>query len=130
MGEVWWSRFRKSYSGPAEIVSFSRSGFSRSNKHGAFLHVVSTVYFDVIFLWAITVADFPPLEIYKNLGLPLSTITYKQYEISFLLKYTQRFLYLNLIWMGTIIYKKTLYWKKYENYWITCCTHMTSHGIQ
>ena len=66
---------RKSYLGPAEIASFSSRGFSRSNKHDTFWHVVLTGYFYVLFIWAIAVSAFCPLEIYKNLGLPLSTIT-------------------------------------------------------
>ena len=41
-----------------------------------FWHVVSTGYFYVLFLWAIAVSNFRPLEIYKNLGIPLSTIIF------------------------------------------------------
>ena len=67
---------RKSYLGPAEITSFSSWDFTWSNKHNTFWHVVSTGYFYVLFLWAITISEFCPLEIYKNLGLPLSTITF------------------------------------------------------
>ena len=62
---------------PAEIASFSSRDFSWSNKHDTFWHIL-TGYFYVLFLWAIAVSDFRPLEIYKNLGLPLSTITYSQ----------------------------------------------------
>ena len=47
------------------------------NKHDTFLHVVSTGYFYILFLWAIAVSNFRPMEIYENLGLPLSTITFK-----------------------------------------------------
>ena len=101
-GVVGWGR--KSYSGPAEIVSFSRWYFSRSNKQAwhilaccidlifprfifmrHFWHVVSTGYFYVLFLWDIAGSYFRLLEIYENLGLTLSTITYIQYEISFFL---------------------------------------------
>ena len=67
---------RKSYLEPAEIASFSSRNFSRSNKHNIFWHVVSTGYFYDLFLWAIAVSNFCPLEIYKNLGLPFSTITF------------------------------------------------------
>ena len=65
-------------------------------------HVVSTGYFYVLFLWAIAASDYRALEIYKNLGLPLSllqqtatqiTISVNifvsniiQYEISFFIK--------------------------------------------
>ena len=45
-------------------------------KHDTFWHAVSTGYFYVLFLWPIVVSDFRPLETYKNLGLPLSTITF------------------------------------------------------
>ena len=37
---------------------------------------MSTGYFYVLFLWAIAVSDFRPLENYKNLGLPLFIITF------------------------------------------------------
>ena len=73
-GVVRWSR--KSYSRPAEIAPFSRRDVSRSNKHDTFWHAVSTGYFYVLFLWPIVVSDFRPLETYKNLGLPLSTIAF------------------------------------------------------
>ena len=74
----WWAVgcYRKFYIGSAEIASFSNRGFSQSNKYGTFWHVVSTEYFCVLVLWAITVTDFYPLETYKNLGLPLPTITF------------------------------------------------------
>ena len=74
----WWvvGCCRKSYIGPAKIASFSSRNFSRNNKHDTFWHVVSTQYFYVLFLWAIAITDFRPLEIYKNLGLPLSAITF------------------------------------------------------
>ena len=41
---------------------FSR-GFSQSNKHDTFWYVVSSGYFYVLFLWAIVVSAFCPLEI-------------------------------------------------------------------
>ena len=63
---------KKSYSGSAEIASFSKRDFSRFNKHDTFWHVASTGYFNVLFLWAVAVSDFRPLDIYKNLGFPLS----------------------------------------------------------
>ena len=36
---------RKHYLGPADIASFSSRGFTRSNKHDTFWHVVSIGYF-------------------------------------------------------------------------------------
>ena len=59
-----------------KIVSFSSQDFSRSNKLDPFSHVVSTGYLYVSVLRAIAVSDFRPLEIYKKLGLPLSTFTF------------------------------------------------------
>ena len=67
---------QKVYIGPTEIPSFSNRDFSRSNKYDTFWHVVSTEYFYGLFLWTIDVTDFRPWEIYKNLGPPLSTITF------------------------------------------------------
>ena len=109
--DVGWGR--KSYLGPAEITSFSSLNLSSRNKHDSFWLVVSTGYFYVSFLWAIVVSDFLPLEIYKLLVLPLSSITFTansqadnyfynlliclfvssimQHEISFSLKYTLRY---------------------------------------
>ena len=69
-------RGRKSYLRPAEIASISSRDFSRSSKHDTFWHIVSTGYFHILFLEAIAVSDFCPLEIYKNISLPLSTITF------------------------------------------------------
>ena len=40
------------------------------------LACTSTGYFYVLFLWAIAVSVFVPLESYKNLRLPLPTITF------------------------------------------------------
>ena len=73
-GVVGWGR--KSYLGPAEITSFSRRDLSRRNKHDSFWHVASTWYFYVLVCWTIVVSDFLPLKIYKNLVLPLPSITF------------------------------------------------------
>ena len=67
---------RKSYLGPADIVSFSSRDLSRRNKHDTFWLVLLTGYFFVLFLCAIVASDFLPLEIYKQLVLPLSGITF------------------------------------------------------
>ena len=58
------------------IASFYSRSFNRNNKHDTFSRVISTGYLYVLFLWAIPVLDFCPMEIYINLGLPLSTITF------------------------------------------------------
>ena len=73
-GVVGWGR--KSYLGPAEMSSFSSRDLYRRNKHDSFWLVVSTGYFYILFLWAIVVSDFLPLEIHKHLVLPLSSITF------------------------------------------------------
>ena len=82
-GLVGWGR--KSYSGSAEVASFSRPIFSQSNKHDKFWHV--------IFLWAIVVSDFRPLEIYKNLcpPLPIITFTVESHEDNHSYKYIYLF---------------------------------------
>ena len=49
------------------MSSFSSQDLSRRNKHDSFWLVVSTEYFYILFLWAIVVSDFPPLEIHKYL---------------------------------------------------------------
>ena len=69
---VWGRKF---YLGTAEIASFSSRDWSRSNMNDTIWHNVSTGYFYVLFFWAI-VLDFLPLEIYKHLVLPLSSITF------------------------------------------------------
>ena len=70
---------QKSYLGPTEIASFPSRSFSQSNKHNTFWHAVSTGY--VLLLWNIAVSDFRPLEIYKNLGLPLPAITFTNSQV-------------------------------------------------
>ena len=72
---------RKPYLGQDVIASIGSRDYTQSNKQDTFWHdtfwlVLSTGYFYALFLWAIAVSDFRPLEIYKNLGLPLSTITF------------------------------------------------------
>ena len=55
---------------------FSSRDLSRRNKHDSFWLVLSIGYFYILFLRAIVVLDFPPLEIHKHLVLPLSSITF------------------------------------------------------
>ena len=112
-GVVEWSR--KSYLGPAEITSFYSMDLIQSNEHDTFWYIVSTGYCYALILWAISVSDFLPLEIFNNLGPPFSSITftvnshannhfYKYIYLfqtlygmksAFLLKYTLRFFILN-----------------------------------
>ena len=73
-GVVGWCR--KSYLGPAEISSFSSWDLGHRNKHDSFWLVVWTGYFYILFLWAIVVSDFFPLEIHKHLVLPMSSIIF------------------------------------------------------
>ena len=56
--------------------TFPNRDLSRSNKHDIFWHVISTGYLYVLFLSAIAVSDFLPLEMYKKLGPPLSRTTF------------------------------------------------------
>ena len=75
----WWWVVRWSWkpdSGPAEIASFCWRDFNQRNKHDTFWHVVLIRYCYSFLLWAIAVSNFRPLEIDKNLGLPLSAITF------------------------------------------------------
>ena len=89
-------------------------------------HNLSTGYFYILFLWAIAILDFRPLEIYKNLGLPLSPMTFTvnshtdnhsykyiylfqilySMKLVFLLKYTLRF------WPRIFRFKFDLFWLK------------------
>ena len=73
-GVVGWGR--KYYLVPDEISSFSSLDLSQRNKHDSFWFVILTGYFQILFLWAIVVSDFLPLEIHKHLVLPLSSITF------------------------------------------------------
>ena len=57
----------KSCLGPAEIASFCCRDLSRHNKHDLFWLVVSATCLCFLFLWAIVVSDFLPLEIHKHL---------------------------------------------------------------
>ena len=56
------------------MASFSSQDFSQSSKHDTFWYV-STEYFYAFNLWTIAISDFR-LEIFKNLGLTLSTISF------------------------------------------------------
>ena len=126
-GVVGWCR--KSYLGPAEISSFSSRDLNRRNKHDSFWVVVSTGYFYILFLWAIVVSNFLPLEIHKRLVLPLSNITFTansqadshfyrylfvsniiQYEIG----YTLRFFIFNFDLNVKMVYRKNSFYKKID----------------
>ena len=61
---------RKSYSGPAEIASFSRQDFSQSKKHNTFWHVVSTGYFMFYFNESLLFPIFIPWKIIKTMVFP------------------------------------------------------------
>ena len=74
-GVVCWGR--KFHLRPAKIASFSSRDLSRRNNHDSFWLVVSTEYFYILFLWAIFVSDFFPLELYKHLVLLLSSIIFR-----------------------------------------------------
>ena len=92
-GLVVWSR--KSYSGPDEIAYFPGVILAEaiSMARSGILHQLEI---STKFLRAVVVLHFCPLEIYKNLSLPLSSITYIHYEISFLWKYSFKVFYIQI----------------------------------
>ena len=90
--EGLWGEGWKSYLGPAEIASFPSRHLSGGSKHYTFWDVISTSYFYVLFLWAIAVSDFLPLEIYKNLDHPLSCVT------STVTKHAENYFYKYIHW--------------------------------
>ena len=138
---------KKLYLGPAEIASNSSKDFSQGNKHDTFWHAGLPGYFYVLFLWAITVSDFRLLEIYKNLDLPLSSITFTvnshadnhffQYIYFFQVLYGIKSAFsIKILYMlkcFTIEFllnvKHRYFCRLCKNYWITCCKHVTSHAI-
>ena len=110
------------------------------------------------------------LEIYKNLGLSLSTITFTvnnhanyhfykhlfqifielpwnitQYETTFFLikiqdkvfifkfhlnvKHSFYFFLITMVYTKSVYRKIVFFCRLCKNYWITCCTHVTSHAI-
>ena len=101
-----------------------------------------STYFYVLFLWAMAITDFRPLEIYKNLGFPLFTITFTanshannhllqifielpwniiQYEITFFINIYVKVFYIQirfkyetqlLFFLITMVYRKSFYRKK------------------
>ena len=102
---VGWGR--KSYLAPAQTC-FSSRDFSWSYKHDTFWHVVSTGYFYVLFLWAIAASDICPLEIYKNVGLSLSTISFTVNSQADNLKYIHLSQILYTVWDQVFLLKYTL----------------------
>ena len=79
-----------------------------------------------LFLWAIAVSDFCSLEIYKNLGVPLSIITFivnshednHFYKCIYLFQILSQLFYFKCerqLWffpIKTMVYLKTLYRRK------------------
>ena len=76
LGVVGWDR--QSYLGPDEIASFFSRDFSQSN-NDTFWHVVSTVFFYVLFSWTIAVSDFRP---WKFLWKPRTSHVYSPHPQS------------------------------------------------
>ena len=129
-GMVWWCR--KSYSGPAEIASFSSEDFSQSNNHDTFWHVVSTGYFGILFLWAIAVYLFQILCSMKSVVLLKYTLRFFIFRIYLTVKHCSYFFLIKTMvyWEKKLsIEKKVFFCRLCKNCWITCCTHMTSHAI-
>ena len=121
-----------SYLGPADIVSFSSRDLSRRNKHDTFWLVLLTGYFFVLFLCAIVASDFLPLEIYKQLVLPLSGITftansqadnhfYKYHLFKILYSMNQFFIKINV---------KVFLYSSLISIWNTVIFSNKSHGLQ
>ena len=103
---VGWGR--KSYLRPAEISSLSSRDLSRLNVSVVFWLVVLNRYFYILFLWAIVVSDFPPLEIHKHLAFPLSSITFtanSQTDNHF-----NKSIYLFRKYYTVIVYRKNWKW--------------------
>ena len=107
-------------------TSYSRQDFSQCNKHYTFWHVAWPGYFYILFLWAIAYSDFWPLEIHKNLGLPLPSITFPVISLadnhfykhiySFQILYSMKSVFL-LKYMLRLFILYILY------FYISCCTH-------
>ena len=110
---------RKSYLGPVEIASFSSQDFRRSNKHDTFWDIASTGYFYLLFLWVIAVSDFCPLEIFKHLDPPLSTIafTVKSHPDKNFYKYIYLF---QILWFFIETHVKV----SYIQIWFKCKTSL------
>ena len=98
MGEGWWCEAESPIQGQMKSHIFPGVILAEaiSMAHYGILHQLEI---STKFLRAVVVLHFCLLEIYKNLGLPLSTITYIQYEIRFFVKILFKvcFLYSNLI---------------------------------
>ena len=110
--------------------------------HSDMLYLLD-IYIHILFLWAIAVSNFRPLEIYRNFSLLLSTITctvsshadnhFCEYIHLFQILYSMKY-FLNrfFIFIRTMVYGEKNYWKIIfgyrlcENYWVTYCTHITS----
>ena len=78
MGEGWWGGAESPGGILARAISMTHSGI-------LYRLDISTFY---VFL--------RPLKIYKNVGLPLSTITYIQYEISYFIKIQVKVFYIQI----------------------------------
>ena len=106
-GVVGWGR--KYYLVPDEISSFSSLDLSQRNKHDSFWFVILTGYFQILFLWAIVVSDFLPLEIHKHLVLPLSSVTFT--ANSQVDKHFFKYIYLFLLFQGLYSNGQRKNWK-------------------
>ena len=114
-GVAVWSR--KSYLEPAEIASSYSRDFSRSNKHDTFYHVVSTRYFDVLFLWAIAVSDF---RLLSAIFLKSTATQLNKFIYLFQILYSMKSIFL-------LKYMLKVHWCRFENLTICSCSYKDKH---
>ena len=111
---------------------FFHQDLSRSNKHDRFWHFVLTGYFYI--LWAIAVSDFLPLKVYKNLGLPLSSINFMfnshadnhfyKYIYLFQILYSMKSVFLLKYKLRSVIFKFDLSVKHHPYFLIKAMIHI------
>ena len=94
--EVGWGR--NSYSGPADIASFSRWDFRQNNKYDKFWHIVSTGYRLDSCIFLFHFHEPLRLQILATWKFRLSLVCYRLYSMKpvFISKYTLRFLIFKL----------------------------------
>ena len=111
---------------------FFHQDLSQSNKHDRFWHFVLTGYFYI--LWAIAVSDFLPFKVYKNLGLPLSSINFmfNSHADNHFYKYI--YLFQILYSMKSVFYENTCEGFLHIQVWFKCETPLffsnKSHCLQ
>ena len=118
-------------------VLFRGSWNRRSNKHGTFWHVVTTGYFYVLFLWTISVLGFLLSTITFTVNSHADNHFYKYICFKYYTRHVLTKAFYIQIWVSFEIpllffLIRTMFFfccRLCKNYWITYCTHMTSHVI-